>query len=145
MLRLLTRRKDLTEEDLEERYAEDEETVLRVKRWILRSYAYDRDIVRRLAELLGVEKDQVRSVLTRARSCTALYGLHPEVEQLERLVENLDETAELLLLLDVIGEGELREELREELLELYRGREPVELDRDRLLRAFYSLRERGIV
>ncbi len=145
MLRLLTRRKGLTEEDLEELYAEDEEVVLRVKRWILKSHAYDRDVVKRLAEALDVEEDQVRSVLTRARSCSGLYGLHCELEQVERLAENLDEEATLLLLIDAVSEGELREELRRELLRIHEGKEPVELDREKLLSAFLSLRDRGIV
>ncbi len=146
MIRFLTRRKNITEEDLNERYAEDPDLVLRVKKWILTSHAYRRDIVHRLAELLNVNEDHVIDVLLRARSCSGLYGLHSEVEQVERLLDNVDdEVVALAVLMDVVSDGKLGEALENELLRMFEGRKSVPIDRKVLTKFFTSLRERGII
>ncbi|NPB01522.1 MAG: hypothetical protein GXO28_01255 [Methanopyri archaeon] len=145
ILRPLTRRKDITEEDLQEMYAEDPEVVLKVKRWILKSYAYDRDIVRYLADLLDVDEDRVLTALSKARSCTALYGLHCEVEQARRIVDAFDDDVlKALVLLDVISEGELSRILGVELLDL-RDRGPIEIDREFLIRFLNRLQRKGVI
>ncbi len=145
ILRFLTRRKGLTEDDLREMYAEDPDLVLKVKEWILRSYAYERDIVEYLADLLDVDEDRVIAAISRARSCTALYGLHCEVEQARRLVDAFDdEVLKALVLLDVISEGELSKILGVELLDL-RDRGPLEIDRDFFIRFLNRLHRKGVI
>ncbi len=145
-MRLLIRRKDITEEDLNERYAEDPNLVLQIKKWILTSYAYRRDIVCRLAELLNVDEDHIIDVLSRTRSCSGLYGLHSEIEQVERLLNNVDdEVVALAVLVDVVSDGKLSEALEDELLRMFERRRSVLINRKVLIKFFTSLRERGII